>query len=101
MTNLLVYNTLMIIHSKKIERPITLTEQEKRRIEQMSEADLLDFLMNDEILINYYNTRKFTSFHEKEIMHLTFGKSTAKLMMNSIDFPPLQYEPYLYRLHIE
>ena len=86
---------------KKIERPITLTEQEKRRIEQMSEADLLDFLMNDEILINYYNTRKFTSFHEKEIMHLTFGKSTAKLMMNSIDFPPLQYEPYLYRLHIE
>ncbi|RCK55584.1 hypothetical protein Cantr_05939 [Candida viswanathii] len=98
------YESLQYTHEnpyKKIERPITLTEQERKRIAQMSETDLLDFLMNDEILINYYNTRKFTSFHEQEIMQLTFGKSTAKLMSNAIDFPPLQFEPYLYRLHIE
>ena len=32
-------------------------------------------------------------------MQLTFGKSTAKLMSLAIDFPPIKYEPYLYKLN--
>ncbi|EMG47039.1 Positive regulator of mannosylphosphate transferase, putative, partial [Candida maltosa Xu316] len=86
---------------KKIDRPLKLTESEKRRVKSFSESELLEFLSNDELLMDYYSTRKFTLFHEQEIMQLTFGKSTAKLMSSSVDLPPLKFEPYLYRLHID
>ena len=65
----------------------------------MNESELLQFLNNDDILIQFFNAKEFTSFHELEIMQLTFGKSTAKLMSLAIDFPPIKYEPYLYKLN--
>ncbi|EGW35751.1 uncharacterized protein SPAPADRAFT_53912 [Spathaspora passalidarum NRRL Y-27907] len=75
-----------------------LNGEEVQRVIRMSDKDLLDFLRKDEVLIQYYKYRAFTSFHEQEIMRLTFGKSTANLMANSPDFPPIKYEPFAYRL---
>ena len=60
---------------------------------------IITILNNDDILIQFFNAKEFTSFHELEIMQLTFGKSTAKLMSLAIDFPPIKYEPYLYKLN--
>ncbi|RLV90287.1 Uncharacterized protein JA1_004665 [Spathaspora sp. JA1] len=75
-----------------------LNGEEVQRVIRMSDKDLQDFLRKDEVLIQYFKCRAFTSFHEQEIMRLTFGKSTASLMASSPDFPPIKYEPFAYRL---
>lgn len=84
---------------KKTKKPFELKNLELEKLKHMNESELLQFLNNDDILIQFFNAKDFTSFHEQEIMQLTFGKSTAKLMSLAIDFPPIKYEPYLYKLN--
>ncbi|KAF6071665.1 LicD family protein [Candida albicans] len=84
---------------KKTKKPLELKNSELEKLKHMNESELLQFLNNDDILIQFFNAKEFTSFHESEIMQLTFGKSTAKLMSSAIDFPPIKYEPYLYKLN--
>lgn len=84
---------------KKTKKPLELKNSELEKLKHMNESELLQFLNNDDILIQFFNAKEFTSFHELEIMQLTFGKSTAKLMSLAIDFPPIKYEPYLYKLN--
>lgn len=78
-----------------------LTSTEVTKLIEMGENDLLDLMLNDEILMKYASLRDMTSLHEKEIMRLLFGKSTEQLVKNVKDFPPLTYDPFLFRIREE
>jgi len=53
-------------------------------------------LQNDDILKDYIASREMTLVHENEIMHLLFGKSTARIVSHAPDFRPLKYDPFLH-----
>ena len=61
--------------------------------------DLLEFLQKDDVFMYYYTTQHFTAFHEEEIMRLSFGKSSEKLVNNAPDFQPMLVEPFEYYIH--
>ncbi|KAI5954986.1 MNN4 [Candida jiufengensis] len=78
-----------------------LTKHQLDKISTFNYDDITDLLLKDEILLAYLTSREFTSFHENEIMKLTWGKNTAELILKQKDFQPLQYEPFLYKLRNE
>lgn len=93
------YNTSEVdLQKKKTKTEGDLTKLELEQLLNLSESDLLELLMNDELLLEYYSSRDITSIHEHEIMRLLFGKSTSEIVSNLPDFLPLKYEPFLYRL---
>lgn len=78
-----------------------LSSKEVTTLLELSEPDVMDLLLNDEILMAYAALRDMTSFHENEIMRLLFGKSTQHLIQKGKEFKPLKYEPFLYRLLLD
>lgn len=78
-----------------------LNDEDLATIFELSADELLDFLSKDEIFISYYNTHEFTHFHEEEIMRLLYGKSASKLLDSAPDFPPMKYEPFMFKLQTD
>lgn len=95
------YSSLLKLGDAEITKPQIsgdLTKKELSTLLSLREKDLIDLLHNDQILMEYVSTRDMTSVHENEIMRLLFGKSTAKVVFLAPDFPPLKYEPFLFRM---
>lgn len=78
-----------------------ITKSELDRLQNLSEEDLLLLLHHDEIFLRYQKTREVTMFHEAEGMRLQDGKSTAAMVQQVPDLPPLLYEPFLYTMRQE
>lgn len=85
----------------KSHSPLMLKDDEMSTIFKFTEDELLQLLHKDEIFMAYYGSKDFTSFHEEEIMHLLFGKSTAQLINDAPDFKPMKYDPFLFKMHNE
>lgn len=75
-----------------------LTKKELTSLLNFKEHDLLELLQNDDILKDYIASREMTLVHENEIMHLLFGKSTARIVSHAPDFRPLKYDPFLHAM---
>lgn len=84
---------------KKVPADVKLSDTDIERIAKFKTDDLMELLQKDDIFMYYYSTQKFTAFHEEEIMKLSFGKSTEKLVNQAPDFPPILVEPFEYKLH--
>lgn len=76
-----------------------LSDDDLATVLELTLDDMLKFLNKDEIFIAYFNTHEFTHFHEEEIMRLLYGKSASKLLDSAPDFPPMKYEPFMYKMH--
>ncbi|KAK6200967.1 LicD family-domain-containing protein [Scheffersomyces amazonensis] len=77
---------------------IELNDDDVKKIHNLKLDELLELLSKDEIFMNYYQTKDFTTFHEEEMMRLLYGKSTASLIKDAPDFPPIKYDPFLFKL---
>ncbi|ODV78221.1 uncharacterized protein CANTADRAFT_299671 [Suhomyces tanzawaensis NRRL Y-17324] len=87
---------------KGVDKSLTdLDADSLNQVFELGVDELTQLIQKDEIFAELYSTREFTSHHEQEIMRLQFKVSTAELIRKAPDFPPLKYEPFLYRNHID
>lgn len=80
-------------------KEVKLTDEDIEKVMKFRSEDLLEFLQKDDVFMYYYTTQHFTAFHEEEIMRLSFGKSSEKLVNNAPDFQPMLVEPFEYYIH--
>jgi len=76
-----------------------LDDNDLKTMFELTPKDLIKFLNKDDVFMNFYTTFEFTHFHEEEIMRLLYGKSASKLVDEAPDFPPMKYDPFMYKMH--
>lgn len=96
--------------AKLIEKPdnkkrskVFLTKDELSKIQRISHEDLLNFLLRDELLIEYFVTREFTAYHEEEMTAIISGTNIATLDLTTAvaPFRPFRHDYFQYNLQIE
>lgn len=83
---------------RRIEIAGDLTTEEIHRIDNWGDADLADFLLNEEILFKYLHSKNVTLTHVAEMASLNKDELTEEILRDQPDFSPVRYEPFLYRM---
>jgi hypothetical protein len=76
-----------------------LNDDDLKTMFELPPKDLIKFMSKDDVFMSFYTTFEFTQFHEEEIMRLLYGKSASKLVDEAPDFPPMKYDPFMYKMH--
>lgn len=100
-----------MIPSTKYELAYSLSEEQKKNFKkvklglndedlttifELTPDELLMFLKQDDVFLQYYTSHRFTLFHEEEMMRLLNKKTSVHVINTAPDFDPLKIDPFIY-----